>query len=54
MALAECLHHSAQRPKMARAGERYESHFTATIRDSLLTQPELFDVFDEEPATLSG
>ena len=36
MALAEKLHHSAQRPRMARAGEwGREMNFTATIRDPL-------------------
>ena len=52
MALAEKLHHSAQRPEMARAG----------IRNPPTPQPELFSLDDEEPGgsrpdrmpTLSG
>ena len=49
-ALAEKLHHSAQRPRMARAGEwGREMNFTATIRDPPPTpQPELFSLCEEE------
>ena len=62
MALAENLHHSAQRPWMASAGEwGHEVNYTATIRDPPTPQPELFSL-QEEPgrtrpdriATLSG
>ena len=63
MALAEKLHHSAQRPEMARAGVwGREMNYTATIRDPPTPQPELFSLYDEEPGgsrldrmpTLSG
>ena len=63
MALAEKLHHSAQRPDMARAGVwGHELNYTATIRDPPTPQPELFSLYDEEPGgsrpdrmpTLSG
>ena len=53
VALAESQHHSAQRPKMARAGEwGSELHVlqTATFRKTSTHQPELFELsFDEEP-----
>ena len=49
MALAERLHHSAQRPEMARVWGR-EMNYTATIRDPPTPQPELFELsFEEEP-----
>ena len=32
MALAESTHHSAQRPKKARAGREYEKNYTAKLR----------------------
>ena len=50
MALAEKLHHSAQRPEMARAGEEEsELNFTAAVRTTPPPQPVLFSLFDEEP-----
>ena len=53
MALAEKLHHSAQRPEMARAGVwGREMNYTATIRDPPTPQPELFSLYDEEPGGL--
>ena len=49
MALAEKLHHSAQRPRMARAGVcGHEMHYTAKIRKPPTPQPELFSL-EEEP-----
>ena len=60
---AERLHHSAQRPEMARAGVwGHELNYTATIRNPPTPQPELFSLYDEEPGgsrpdrmpTLSG
>ena len=49
MALAECQHHSAQRPKKARAREEErEVHHTAAFRTTVRpSEPELFDLFEE-------
>ena len=49
MSLAECQHHSAQRPKKARAWEEErEVHYTAAFRTTVLPpEPELFDLFEE-------
>ena len=49
MALAECQHHSAQRPKKARAREEErEVHYTAAFRTTVPPpEPELFDLFEE-------
>ena len=53
MALAEKLHHSAQRPEMARAGEEEsETKYTAKFRTTPPPQPELFQLFEEEPGGL--
>ena len=53
MALAEKLHHSAQRPEMARAGEEEsEMKYTAKFRTTPPPQPELFQLFEEEPGGL--
>ena len=50
MALAEKLHHSAQRPEMARAGgEESETKYTAKFRVTPPPQPVLFSLYDEEP-----
>ena len=63
MALAEKLHHSAQRPEMARAGEwGRERTLRRRSGTSPTPQPELFSLYDEEPGgtrpermpTLSG
>ena len=49
MALAEKLHHSAQRPEMARTGgEESEVKYTAKFRTTPPPQPELFSL-EEEP-----
>ena len=49
MALAETQHHSAQRPKKARAREEErEVHYTAAFRTTVPPpEPELFDLFEE-------
>ena len=49
MALAECQHHSAQRPKKTRAREEErEVHYTAAFRTTVPPpDPELFDLFEE-------
>ena len=49
MALAESTHHSAQRPKKARAREEErEVHYTAAFRTTVPPpEPELFDLFEE-------
>ena len=54
MALAEMKHHTAPRgPKMARAGEEEsETKFSAKFRTSPPPQPELFQLFEEEPGGL--
>ena len=50
MALAEKLHHIAQRPEMARAGEEEsEMKYTAKFWTTPPPQPELFQLFEEEP-----
>ena len=52
MALAETQHHSAQRPKKARAREEErEVHYTAAFRTTVPPpEPELFDLFEEPGA----
>ena len=51
MALAECQHHSAQRPKMARAGEEgHEDKYNAPRRQKPPPPQAFFQVFDEEDA----
>ena len=54
MALAEMKHHTAPRgPKMARAGEEEsETKYTAKFRTTPPPQPELFQLFEEEPGGL--
>ena len=49
VALAETQHHSAKRPKKARAREEErEVHYTAAFRTTVPPpEPELFDLFEE-------
>ena len=49
MGFAECQHHSAQRPKKAKARQKErEVHYTAAFRTTVPPpEPELFDLFEE-------
>ena len=49
MAFSECQHHSAQRPKTARAREEERKmHHTSALRTTVPPcEPELFDLFEE-------
>ena len=49
MALAESQDHSAQRPKMARAGEEVREVLHGEAPGQPTPQPELFQLFEEEP-----
>ena len=49
-ALATCTHHSAQRKKTARAGAEVRVAADGEVPEAPLPQPELFSLYEEEPA----
>ena len=51
MALAESQHHSAQRPKTARAGGEVRVELHGHNPEQPPLQPELFSLFEEEPGS---